>query len=276
MTAVTDGLGHTSTSQYDGLGRMTHTTNAENDTTQMILDVLGNQVGMIDANGIRTSYRYDELNRLFGVVENDTGGAQNVATDRDLFTEYEYNELGSRTTITNARGFTVTLTLFDDLQRPITVTDALGNSQTTVYDALGNVRQFTDRNGELISYEYDLLNRPTAITYHSDGEIVAFEYDALGNRQVMSDSVGVTDYTYDDFYRVTSVNDVYSQTVGYEYDLRGNRTKLIYPDGRSVSYRYDGDGRLFEVEDWNNALTTYEYDMASRLITTKLPMGLRR
>lgn len=36
-------------------------------------------------------------------------------------------------------------------------------------------------------------------------------------------------------------------TVSCQYDAAGNRTQLIYPDNRSVTYTYDGDNRLLQV-----------------------------
>ncbi|MEM9773651.1 MAG: RHS repeat-associated core domain-containing protein [Chloroflexota bacterium] len=275
-----DGLNHATVPGYDGLGRTVSTTNAESNVSQMIYDVLGNQVGMIDANSIRTSYLYDDLNRLSHVIENDTAPLNQPTTqqtgqaDENNVTTFEYNVRGSQVEIMNARGFTVTVTTFDDLERPIAVTNALGDADSTIYDALGNVRQMTDRNGEVVTYQYDGLNRPTSITYQSDGETVEFEYDAIGNRKVMTDAVGTTTYAHDSLYRITSVTDPFTQTVGYEYDLRGNRTKLIYPDNREVVYTYDGDSRLEKVTDWNSAETVYGYDAASRLITTTLPNGV--
>jgi YD repeat-containing protein len=62
--------------------------------------------------------------------------------------------------------------------------------------------------------------------------------------------------------------------LGYRYDDAGNRTGLIYPDGRDVTYAYDGDNRLLQVDDWNGGITSYQYDGAGRLITTTLPNGV--
>src|SRR5690606_9944056 len=64
------------------------------------------------------------------------------------------------------------------------------------------------------------------------------------------------------------------ELVQYKYDLAGNRTNLIYPDSKVVTYTYDMDNRLEQVEDWADGLTTYEYDPAGRLVTTTLPNGV--
>lgn len=66
----------------------------------------------------------------------------------------------------------------------------------------------------------------------------------------------------------------FNAVVGYRYGDAGNRTQLIYPDGREVGYTYDGDNHLVQVDDWNSGVTTYQYDGAGRLITTTLPNGV--
>jgi YD repeat-containing protein len=62
--------------------------------------------------------------------------------------------------------------------------------------------------------------------------------------------------------------------VGYGYDLAGNRTRLVYPNGKVVTYTYDADNRLLQVEDWDGGLTSYTYDAAGRLISETLPNGV--
>jgi RHS repeat-associated protein len=85
---------------------------------------------------------------------------------------------------------------------------------------------------------------------------------------------GTTTYVYGDLGRLVSVSDPLTGTVEYGYDLVGNRTQLIYPDGRVVTYTYDADNRLIQVEDWDGGLTSYEYDAAGRLIHATLPNGV--
>ena len=44
------------------------------------------------------------------------------------------------------------------------VTDPLGNTSTTAYDADGNVTSITDPLGHTTTYQYDRLNRQTSMT----------------------------------------------------------------------------------------------------------------
>ena len=83
---------------------------------------------------------------------------------------------GSQVDSLNAKGNRVTKTTYDPLERPIAEENALGDSNSTIYDAIGNVRKMTDRNGEVVTYQYDGLNRPTLITYVDDGETIEYKY----------------------------------------------------------------------------------------------------
>jgi RHS repeat-associated protein len=273
VTATTDGLNHTTTSGYDDLDRLITTTDAEGNTTGYEYDALGNQTAVTDAEGVRTSYVYDDLNRLAQVIENDVPG-HSPSHETDVLTQYTYDGLGNRTVITNALGLTNTRTVYDDLNRPVIVEDALGNQTTTQYNALGHRVVMTDGNGTVTTYDYDSLNRLQEVRYLDDGEIVTYSYDAAGNRTTMTDGLGVTSTNYDDLYRVITVTDALTGTVGYSYDLVGNRTRLTYPDGKVVTNTYDLDNRLLQVEDWDGGITGYDYDAAGRLITTTLPNGV--
>lgn len=174
----------------------------------------------------------------------------------------------------NGRGITFSETGYDALNRPVVVTDALGIATYTQYNALGYPVVITDGNGAVTTYAYDGLNRVTGVSYLADGETVSTEYNALGQRVSMTDANGTTRYEYDDLNRLTVVTDTFEAVIRYGYDLNGNRTQLVYPDGRTVTYTYDADNRLDSLLDWSRGLTDYDYDEAGRLITTTLPNGV--
>jgi uncharacterized protein RhaS with RHS repeats len=67
--------------------------------------------------------------------------------------------------------------------------------------------------------------------------------------------------------RLISVSSPGPQTVGYRYDLDGNRTKLIYPDTTAVAYAFDKASRLQSLLDWASHSTGYTY-FADGLLNT--------
>ena len=52
----------------------------------------------------------------------------------------------------------------------ITRTDALNASEGYGYDAPGNLTSHTDRNGNVINYTYDPVNRVSQILYNIPGK----------------------------------------------------------------------------------------------------------
>ncbi len=83
--------------------------------------------------------------------------------------------------------------------------------------------------------------------------------------QTTTDSIGTTNYGYNDLYQVTSVNDALSFDIGYDYDEAGNVIKITYPGNKDVIYGYDELNRLETVTNWLSQVTTYHYDDAGRL-----------
>ncbi|MCP4362187.1 MAG: RHS repeat protein, partial [Chloroflexi bacterium] len=157
----------------------------------------------------------------------------------------------------------------------VTKVDALGNQTYIAYNALGRRIKMTDGNGDVTQYSYDGLNQLKTTTYLADSETVTYTYNAAGNRTQMADSLGTTTTVYDDLYRVITVTNPFTGNVGYEYDLVGNRTGLVYPDGHTITSTYNADNRLIQVEDWDGGFTTYTYNNAAQLITTTLPNGVQ-
>ncbi|MEW9702989.1 RHS repeat-associated core domain-containing protein, partial [Paenibacillus sp. SI8] len=93
-------------------------------------------------------------------------------------------------------------------------------------------------NGALFSFTYDKLNRIETSSQFNE----QYTYDTRGNRQTLQSNnlmnLNGISYTYDDRNRLTQVNTV---------------------DGKNISYRYNGDGLLYERME-NGTTTRYYYD----------------
>jgi YD repeat-containing protein len=61
------------------------------------------------------------------------------------------------------------------------VTDALGKTTTTTYDAVGHVTQIADPNNNTTRYTYDNLDRLLTDT-NQLGKTRSYSYDAVGNQ----------------------------------------------------------------------------------------------
>ena len=144
----------------------------------------------------------------------------------------QYNQLNQVSTTTNGNGIVTTLT-YDQMGRLVRRQSSNGALVTYAYDVLGNRTNMTDYTGTTF-YQWDDLNRLTAVTYSKD--------NILGNA--------------DDL------------VLSYEYDLAGNKTAIVYPGGERIQYTYDNAGRISTVTNvTRNLAFKYSYNPANGQLT---------
>jgi RHS repeat-associated protein len=87
-------------------------------------------------------------------------------------------------------------------------------------------------------------------------EAYAYHYDPAGNREVMTDAIGVHTYTYDPANRLTGIQLPDSSIQVYTWDNRGN----LLADG-TFTYTYNAAGRMVRAESITATLVyTYNAD----------------
>ncbi|MDH4746213.1 hypothetical protein OMP43_19470 [Sphingomonas sp. CBMAI 2297] len=220
----------------------------------------GKQGDVIDANGNRASYAYDGHDRL----------------SRWMFPS------AARSVSFNPQSFSTVLS-----------SAGAANSwdyEEYQYDNNWNRTQLRKRDGQVLTYGYDALNRVTS-KRGATTPGVDFTYDLLGLQLAAKFSAtgrGITN-GYDGLGRQTfTVNDMdgTARTLGFQYDVAGNRTRITFPDGQYFSYDYDTLNRAVAIRE-NGGLgvaamawdaqgrragetrgvvnSTYQYDGVSRL-----------
>jgi RHS repeat-associated protein len=136
-----------------------------------------------------TTYAYDLRGRVVSAIAPDGG-----------ILSYSYN--GLTTSVTNAKGQTT----------------------TTLRDVLGRVATITDALGHIMSYSYDAYGNPTRITDPS-GNIVTNSYDVLGNKIASSDlDMGSWTYAYNPYKDLVSQIDANGKVTILDYDAAGRMT----------------------------------------------------
>jgi RHS repeat-associated protein len=203
-----------------------------------------------------------------------------------VYAAYTYSPNGKQTSVTDANGNKASMT-YDGFDRqaawyfPSTTTP--GEVSTTDYeaygyDANGNRTSLRKRDGRVITYTYDALNRMTSKIIPDGGGLPAsatrdvyYGYDLRGlqlyARFDSPTGEGVTN-SWDGLGRMTasSLNmGGVSRTFSHQYDLNGARTLLTHPDGHYVRYGRDGLGRINVVSvDDVSALLQPHYDALGR------------
>ena len=157
------------------------------------------------------------------------------------------------------------------------------------YDANGNRTSLRKRDGRVIGYSYDALNRMilkaingscvsgyTCSTPPSSAvRSVYYDYDLRGLQTgAHFDNATGADAalnTYDAFGRLTSSTVVMggvSRTVSHLYDADGNRIRVTHPGGVYYTYEYDGLDRLVAIkEDGVTQAASFGYDAQGHQIS---------
>ena len=224
---------------YDTAGRVTSTARGMvlkpraatvTGTTRQTYDAQGNVLTSTDAVGNVTTYTYNAASEL--LTETD-------ALNR--LTKHEYSLRGERTKTTYPDGGLETWAFdangnetqhcvrnictsqsYDQLDRVVSTTDALGKVSTTVYDAGGQVLSSADPLSNITQFQYDAGGRATITT------------DALG---------GTTEQTYDSAGNLASSKDPLGQTTAYSYDAMGRRTTTTLATGSQTLTAFNALGQ---------------------------------
>jgi len=198
----------------------------------------GKQKTLKDANGNLTTYTYDGFDRLAAWAfpsKTVTGGSAACT-------------IGTIAEATDGFGNSVT--------GPSETRAAGDDCEKYAYDRNGNRAKLMKRDGNVIRYAFDALNRNT-IKDISGGTAndVYFGYDLRGlqtfARFVSTNGTGITN-TYDGFGELSSTTNnmgATARTLGYTYDADGNRSQLTYPDNSYFTYVYDGLDRLTTIKE---------------------------
>jgi len=184
-----------------------------------------------------------------------------------------------------------TLSDYDILGRPITVTatdgsqqhfayaeletvatDAVGRDTRTLLDVWGRTVQVIPPAGPSVTYTYDALDRLE--TLEKNGYLTTIAYDLAGRKAEMTDpDMGRWSYAYDAIGNLVRQTDALEKTLWFGYDLLNRliEKRLNGPDGTLLtSYDYDqgtnGIGRRTRMDDLSG-YTTWAYDARGRVVT---------
>ncbi len=224
-----NGLDRITKSTYDPVGqlietrRALHDSNFEQAYATYAYTPNGKQLTVKDADGDVTHYVYDGFDRLHQ-------------------TDFPSKALASGTYSATAyeESCASTASVGQDFER-------------YCYDPFGNRTTLRKRDGNLIGFSYDALNREVSKTLPS-GPAVNTAYDLLSRKLYAHTGVagqGV-DYVWDKAGRLTSETtnqNGFSRAMTFQYDAAGNRTQVGWPgsDNFYAAYVYDADNRMTGV-----------------------------
>ncbi|MFS1514767.1 polymorphic toxin-type HINT domain-containing protein [Chengkuizengella sp. SCS-71B] len=260
LIAIRDRNDNTVTLEYDESNQLSKVIGASGN--HLSINIVNGRIHAVtDAIGRTIEYTYvnDELRQVKGI-----GGGT---------TTYTYNSHGL-TSITDENGNTFINNEYDPFGRVIRQLDADQNVITYDYDDVNYINTYTvQATGRSVSYEY---NERLYITKKSfdDDTYEQYGYDEWGNRISVRDRNGnITQYEYDERGNLllsTSPSPFSYQNI-YEYDAFNNLVSVTRPNGQQTTFGYDNNHNLIkttkQIDDNNQAITSYTYDLSGRLET---------
>ena len=238
-------------------------------------------------NGAKISSRYDDFNRVTGVVYGEETAPRY---------EYDYNAKGQVARVRDNLLNRTTQSEYDLANRPVRVKTAevgqhVYTGQVAYDNVYGNLSEFTEKVGENrqefgTKFGYDDENRPTSLTYSASGKEIGQStttIDKLNRTTFSAVKLGSKTFTSEYHfaaggYGTGSVTNLVSSITqpgcncGYGYDDNGNIASATL-NGKWTGYTYDALGQLIQVNDHsdtrsgeNGTTWKYTYDLGGNIL----------
>jgi len=212
---------------YDSLGRLKSETDPLSHSMAYQYNAMGSPALQTDANGQRTCFYYDELNRLVGKNYRSDDDCLSNPTPYDV--AFAYDALGRRLSMTDDLG--TTSWSYTNLDLPKNISAPLSPPVSYGYDTLGN-RTSLSYDDKTFTYGYNDLNQLSQVTGSGLTSPVQYGYDAAGRLKTMTrpNSVDTTYHYYDNGWLQDVIHTSGSNMLAsyqYQYDNVGNRVQAI-------------------------------------------------
>ena len=242
-------------------------------------------------NGAKIRSRYDDFNRVTGVVYGEETAPRY---------EYDYNAKGQVARVRDNLLNRTTQSEYDLANRPVRVKTSedakhVYTGQVAYDNVYGNLSEFTEKVGENrqefgTKFGYDDENRPTSLTYSIGAATIGQStttIDKLNRTTFSAVKLGSKTFTSEYHfaaggYGTGSVTNLVSSITqpgcncGYGYDDNGNIASATL-NGKWTGYTYDALGQLIRVNDRsdtragdNGSTWVYEYDRGGNILSKKL------
>ena len=238
-------------------------------------------------NGTKIRSRYDDFNRVTGVVYGEETAPRY---------EYDYNAKGQVARVRDNLLNRTTQSEYDLANRPVRVKTSedakhVYTGQVAYDNVYGNLSEFTEKVGENrqeygTKFGYDDENRPTSLTYSASGKEIGQStttIDKLNRTTFSAVKLGSKPFTSEYHfaaggYGTGSVTNLVASITqpgcncGYGYDDNGNIASATL-NGKWTGYTYDELGQLIQVNDRSDTRSgsdgttwTYSYDLGGNIL----------
>lgn len=281
-----DASGQTTKFTYNTSGQLLTVTNPKKETTTLTYDANGylqNITGPVA--GSKLSFTYDGFGRVRTITDPE---GYTITTDYDnldrptvitypdnSFEQIVYDRLDA--VHTKDRLGKWSHTIYDSLQRPNVIQDALGRITQFIWCSCGSLAEIVDPLKQITTFTRDLQGRVTSKIY-DDGKTITYKYDSTTSRlKEVTDAKGqTTKYSYyidDNLKQINYANaTIATPSVSFTYDSSDSRIKTMKDGTGTTKYVYNpvkpklGSGSLATIDGpLSNDVIAYAYDSLGRV-----------
>ncbi len=281
ITQVTDAAGRTASFTYVGSSRqastmqdavgviatytyssskLTRVTYADGSFINFIYDISSLITSVTDTDGkvleahTYSGYKGLTSERAGGVdkitVSYPQDGLTSLTDSRGNVTDYRYQVINGRRFVWKVAG------------AGCSTCGGRGN-KVFVFDTKGNRTSSTDDANNTTTYTYDIYGNVTSRSVQSNPTTTltwTYTYNGFGQVLTATDPMSnVTTNTYDVNGNLLSTSQA-GVTTSFEYDIKGQLTRVTDPRNNSTTFTYTTAGLLATVTDALSNATTYGYD----------------
>ena len=247
---------------YDGVGYLNGIKVNGEERLKQFNDVKGNPVEI-----------FNESKDSFDIVYNENSRPLKITAPDKSVMNISYDSSGNVTEIANDTVKMVGYE-YDELNRVVSIESSNGEKRFYKYNELGDITEVTNSFGEKRTYKYT-ANRQVSELKDFDGKTYEVEYNNINLPVRLKDKNGnTTEYVYDNIRRISQIKR--AGGVGkFEYDKRGNITKITAPDGSMKSFSYDENRNIVSVTYPTGLSESYKYDKLNRCISKEFSDGMK-
>lgn len=251
----------------DQYARLTAIVDAEGGRASYAYDDFGNRTSVVDRDGSRTTRYSDERGRIIREVTDE--GAET------LFAYDEHDRVVS---------MTVSAIETDPRARRAARLARRARLEATAQGHTLNETASDQKSAQnpavspmtTVAYEYanDFERNPSSMT-DGNGHVTRFEWaDGLLQRVVSPEGVTVS-FEYDDFGLLTGIRNAEQQLTRCEYSAAGHLVKIVSALGLETEFTYDSAGHMVCRQDPDGSRWRFEYAAGGRLVASVDPAGAR-
>lgn len=247
---------------YDSVGYLNGIKVNGEERLKQFNDVKGNPVEI-----------FNESKDSFDIVYNENSRPLKITAPDKSVMNISYDSSGNVTEIAND---TVKMVgyKYDELNRVVSIEGNNGGKRLYKYNELGDITEVTNSFGEKRTYKYT-ANRQVSELKDFDGRTYEVEYNNINLPVKLKDKNGnTTEYVYDNIRRISQIKRA-DGVEKFEYDKRGNMTKMIAPDGSMKGFSYDDNRNIVSVTYPTGLSENYKYDKLNRCISKEFSDGVK-